>query len=192
MKWNEMRSQEFWERWDWWKHQERGMKCGWNQVLMKEVKQSNKGVDRGDYSSLVKEVRPSNTPSSRDSIEFECKDVLKKWLMEWKRMKEMEDEKWRQGMKTIEKTRWEGDKTIGGESEKKDEERNGWDEESLKSNKFGKTRKGIRWERGDFVVVERIRQSESEDGGMRELREKWGWSNWGIHWKKEMKRDSSR
>ena len=31
----------------------------------------------------------------------------------------------RQGMEVIEKTRWEGDKTVGVESEKKDEERNG-------------------------------------------------------------------
>ena len=38
----------------------------------------NKGVDRGDYSRLVKEVRASNTPSSRDSMEFELKSVLKK------------------------------------------------------------------------------------------------------------------
>ena len=30
-----------------------------------------------------------------------------------------------QGMEVIEKTRWEGDKTVGMESEKKDEERNG-------------------------------------------------------------------
>ena len=30
-----------------------------------------------------------------------------------------------QGMEVIEKTRWEGDKTVGTESEKKDEERNG-------------------------------------------------------------------
>ena len=36
------------------------------------------GVDRGDYSRIVNEVRPSNTPSSRDSIEFEFKYVLKK------------------------------------------------------------------------------------------------------------------
>ena len=36
-------------------------------------------------------------------------------------------------------------------------------------NKFGKTRKDIRWKRGEFVVVERVRkQSDSEDGGMRE------------------------
>ena len=30
-----------------------------------------------------------------------------------------------QGMKVIEKTRWEGDKTVRVESEKEDEERNG-------------------------------------------------------------------
>ena len=42
----------------------------------------------------------------------------------------------------------------------------------MKSNKFRKTRKDTRWKRGEFVVVERVRkQSESEDGGMRELRE---------------------
>ena len=42
----------------------------------------------------------------------------------------------------------------------------------MKSNKFGKTRKDTRWKRGEFVVVEIVRkQSESEDGGMRELRE---------------------
>ena len=42
----------------------------------------------------------------------------------------------------------------------------------MKSNKFGKTRKDIRWKRGEFVAVEIVRkQSESEDGGMRELRE---------------------
>lgn len=29
-------------------------------------------------------------------------------------------------MKVIEKTRWEGGKTVGVKSEKKDEERNGW------------------------------------------------------------------
>ena len=37
-----------------------------------------KGVEREDYSRSVKEVRASNTPSSRDSIEFESKYVLKK------------------------------------------------------------------------------------------------------------------
>ncbi len=31
-----------------------------------------------------------------------------------------------QGMKVIEKTRWEGGKTVVVKSEKKDEERNGW------------------------------------------------------------------
>ena len=42
----------------------------------------------------------------------------------------------------------------------------------MKRKKFGKTRKDIRWKRGEFVVVENVRkQSESEDGGMRELRE---------------------
>ena len=30
-----------------------------------------------------------------------------------------------QGMEVIEKTRWEGDKTVGIENEKNDEERNG-------------------------------------------------------------------
>ena len=59
------------------------------------------------------------------------------------------------------------------ESENKDEERNGKKEESLKRNKFVKTRKDTRWKRGEFVVVERVRkQNESEDGGMRELRER--------------------
>ena len=42
----------------------------------------------------------------------------------------------------------------------------------MKNNEFGKTRKGTRWKRGEFVVVKRVRkQSESEDGDMRELRE---------------------
>ena len=42
----------------------------------------------------------------------------------------------------------------------------------MKRNKFGKTRKDTRWKRGEFVFVKRVReQSESEDGGMRELRE---------------------
>ena len=40
--------------------------------------------------------------------------------MEWKRMKEGG-----QGMEVIEKTRWEGDKTVEVESEKKDKKRNG-------------------------------------------------------------------
>ena len=43
----------------------------------------------------------------------------------------------------------------------------------MKINKFGKTRKDTRWKRGEIVVVEIVRkQSESEDGGMRELRER--------------------
>ena len=43
---------------------------------------------------------------------------------------------------------------------------------SLKRNKFGKTRKDTRWKRGETVVVEKARKKkESEDGGMRELRE---------------------
>ena len=42
----------------------------------------------------------------------------------------------------------------------------------MKRNKFGKTRKDTRWKRGEIVFVEKVRkQSESEDGGMRELRE---------------------
>ena len=42
----------------------------------------------------------------------------------------------------------------------------------MKRNKFGKTRKDTRWERGELVFVERVReQSESKEGGMRELRE---------------------
>ena len=42
----------------------------------------------------------------------------------------------------------------------------------MKRNKTGKTRKDTRWKIGEFVVVERVRiQSESENRGMRELRE---------------------
>ena len=42
----------------------------------------------------------------------------------------------------------------------------------MKIKKFGKTRKDIRWKRREFVAFKRVRkQSESEDGGMRELRE---------------------
>ena len=40
----------------------------------------------------------------------------------------------------------------------------------MKRNQFGKTRKDIRWKRGEIVVVERVRkQSESKNGGMREF-----------------------
>ena len=41
----------------------------------------------------------------------------------------------------------------------------------MKINKFGKTRKDTRWKRGEHVVTDKEKQSESEDGGMRELRE---------------------
>ena len=42
----------------------------------------------------------------------------------------------------------------------------------MKRNKIGKTRKDTRWKRGEIVFEERVRkQSENEDGGMRELRE---------------------
>ena len=42
----------------------------------------------------------------------------------------------------------------------------------MNRNKFGKTRKDTRWKRGEIVVAEIVRkQSESEDGGMRELRD---------------------
>ena len=42
----------------------------------------------------------------------------------------------------------------------------------MKINKFGRTRKDTRLKRGEFVDAEIVRkQSESEDGGMRELRE---------------------
>jgi len=45
-------------------------------------------------------------------------------------------------------------------------------EECVKRNKIGKTRKHTRWKRGEFVVVEKVRkQSESGDGGMRDLRD---------------------
>ena len=41
----------------------------------------------------------------------------------------------------------------------------------MKRNKFEKTRKDTRWNRGEIIAVEVVRkQSESEDEGMRELR----------------------
>ena len=41
----------------------------------------------------------------------------------------------------------------------------------MKRNKIGKTRKDIRWKRGEIVVVESVRkQSESENGEMRGLK----------------------
>ena len=43
----------------------------------------------------------------------------------------------------------------------------------MKRNKFGKARKNTRWKRGEFVVAEIARkQSQSEDEGMKELRER--------------------
>ena len=43
----------------------------------------------------------------------------------------------------------------------------------MKINKFGKTRKDTGWKREEFVVAQIVKkQSESEDGGMRELRER--------------------
>ena len=43
----------------------------------------------------------------------------------------------------------------------------------MKKYKIGKTRKDIRWKRGEIAVAERVRkQSESEDRGMRELTER--------------------
>ena len=45
-------------------------------------------------------------------------------------------------------------------------------EECVKRNKLGKTRKHTRWKRGESVVVELVRkQNESEDEGIRELRD---------------------
>ena len=52
-------------------------------------------MDWEDDSRYVKEERASNTPSSRDSIEFENKYVLKEWLMEWTKMRGMEDGRWK-------------------------------------------------------------------------------------------------
>ena len=171
-QWNEMGNQENWERWDWWRHQERGKRDGWNKDLRKEVEWRNKGVDRGDCSRYARKVRPLNTPSSRDSMEFEFKCVLKKWLMEWKRMKGREDERGR----TRNWGHWKDQ--MGGrqdcwswESENKDEERNEWNEDSLKSNKFGKTRKNTRWKRGEFISVEIVRKHNEIWGN--EIKKRW-------------------
>ena len=52
----------------------------------------------------------------------------------------------------------------------------------MKISKFGKTRKDTRWKRGESVVVERMRkQNESEDGGMRELKERFEVDEVGKH-----------
>ena len=76
-------------------------------------------------------------------------------------------------MEVIEKTRWEGDKTVGVEIVRTRMKR-GMDEMKrvLKINKFGKTRKDTRWKRGEFVVVERengMRVMEEEGKEMREI-----------------------
>ena len=56
------------------------------------------------------------------------------------------------------------------ESEKKDEER--MDEKKrIKIKKFGKTRKDTRWKRSEFVIVENVKKSESEERGKKELKE---------------------
>ena len=93
--------------------------------------------------------------------------------MKWKRMKGREDERGRSRNGGHRKDQMGGRQDYWSRNrEKKDEERNGWNEEKLKSNKIGETRKDTRWKRGEFVMVEIVRkQSESEDGGMRELRE---------------------
>ena len=66
-------------------------------------------MDRGDYPRIFKEVRASNTPSSRDSMEFEYKYVLKKLLMEWKTG---EIKRFERG-KTGEDIRREGGEMVG-------------------------------------------------------------------------------
>ncbi len=44
-------------------------------------------------------------------------------------------------------------------------------EECVKRNKIGKTRKHTRWKRGEIVAVERVEKHiKSGDGGMKELR----------------------
>ena len=63
-------------------------------------------------------------------------------------------------MKVIEKTRWEGGKTVGVKSVRRRMKR-GMDgiEECVKRSKVGKTRKHIRWKRGEFVLVETMREN---------------------------------
>ena len=52
----------------------------------------------------------------------------------------------------------------------------------MKIIKFRKTRKYTRWKRGEIVVVERVRkQSESGDGRMKELRERFEVDEVGKH-----------
>ena len=72
-------------------------------------------MDRGDYSRVAKEVRTSNTPSSRDSMEFKFRSV--EGMVDGVEENEREG-RWKeggQGMEVIEKTRWKGDKTVGVE-----------------------------------------------------------------------------
>ena len=56
----------------------------------------------------------------------------------------------------------------------------------MKINKFGKTRKDTKWKGGEVVAIEKVRkQSESEDGGMKELRKRFEVVEVGKHsrWK---------
>ena len=103
----------------------------------KGVEWRNKGMGREDYSSVVKRKTPLNTPSSRDSIEFEYKNVTEKWLMEWKRMKGREDERGKSRNGDHWKDQMGGRQNCwSGDGEKKCEERNGWNEVSLKIKKI--------------------------------------------------------
>ena len=74
-------------------------------------------------------------------------------------------------MEVIEKTRWEGDKTDAFENERKDEERNEWNEEILKRDKFGKTRKDTRWKKRIVIVIDPLRMQRIKDGGMRKQKD---------------------
>ncbi len=69
--------------------------------------------------------------------------MLKKGFMEWRRMRKKEDG---QGMKFIEKTRWEGGKKVIVERVRI-MEKNETQKGRLKRNKIGKTRKNTRWKR---------------------------------------------
>ena len=60
-------------------HLEEGRRdyCIENSEMKETSERRNEGVNWEDDSRLDMEERPSNTPSQRDSIEFEYKDVLK-------------------------------------------------------------------------------------------------------------------
>ena len=60
-------------------------------------------------------------------------------------------------MKVIERKRGEGGKTVGVKRVRRRMKR-GMDgnEECVKRNKIGKTRKHTRWKRGESVVVEKV------------------------------------